>query len=233
MQDAVELMIAGLTSRGIDAERAGDLARATLDPHEALWLVLGPEGQVESISRQDSSSNRCVELVTAQPGAVVFMLSAEHAARTGFAFAPAGAPEEAEPGDVSERPWRNPLEIHGHDYSRRADHAAQWLPSIDNLLKNIDEVLNLPDPAKRSVSKDTYRAAGRRGLEKVAQTEAQIAALEDDLRDFPELLRTAPPGQTEVGAKPSSFAAKWRSMIQSRKDKLAKLREKAEEFARQ
>lgn len=233
VQQAVELMTEGLTHRGMDAEVAATLARAALEPQEALWLVLDAAGHAKEISRVAPSGQLGVELVTSYQGVPVFLLSAKDAARAGFAFTTAPGAGEAEPSAASDRSSGKPLEVRGDEYSRRADRARQWLPSIDNLLKNIDEVLDLPDPAKRSVSKDTYRKAGQRGLEKIAQTQEQIEALEQDLRDFPELLRTAPPGQTDVGAKPSSFAAKWRSMIQSRKDKLARLKEKAEEFGRE
>lgn len=109
--------------------------------------------------------------------------------------------------------------------------AADKLPIIDGHIETAEKLLDLPDPEKRTVSKDKYKEAAKSALAALTKGEASLSATEKLLNDYPEVLRTPPPGQTAVAAKPSSYAAKWRSMIQSRRDKLAKLRAKAEEFA--
>jgi hypothetical protein len=48
---------------------------------------------------------------------------------------------------------------------------------------------------------------------------------------YPEIMRRPAPGQTQVGGKPSSYASKWRSMVQSRRDKIEKLAQTADKFA--
>ena len=58
-----------------------------------------------------------------------------------------------------------------------------------------------------------------------------IAELETLLTDYPELMRRPGPDQTEVGNKPSAFASRWRSLVQIRKDRVAKLAGSAEKFA--
>lgn len=227
--ELLEILIEGLIRRGAAEHEAETLARAAVEPTEVLWLSPGADGQLSRLQREAPSPDApwwCL-VDRAVGGGFTFRLRGKDTAGLRYA----DAPDQGATEDGATPVYAEPID--GDPHTRRAEHALRWIPSIDNLLKNIDEVLDLPDPAKRSVAKDTYRAAGRRGLEKAAQTEEQIAALEQDLRDYPELLRTTPPGQTEVGAKPSSFAAKWRSMIQSRKDKLSKLKAKAEEFAGQ
>ncbi|MCC6678717.1 MAG: hypothetical protein IT436_16415 [Phycisphaerales bacterium] len=227
--ELIQILTDGLVRRGSAENEAEALARAAVNPTEVLWLSPGADGQLSHLGREAPSPDAAWWCLVdrAAGGGFTFRLRGKDAPGLRYSDpADQGATEDGATPVYGET-------IDGDPHTRRAEHALQWIPSIDNLLKNIDEVLDLPDPAKRSVSKDTYRKAGQRGLEKVAQTEEQIAALEQDLRDYPELLRTAPPGQTEVGAKPSSFAARWRSMIQSRRDKLAKLRAKAEAFAGQ
>ncbi len=55
-----------------------------------------------------------------------------------------------------------------------------------------------------------------------------IADLEAALADYPEVLRSIPPGKTPTGSSPAAQPARWRSLIQNHRDAMVKLRDRAE-----
>lgn len=102
---------------------------------------------------------------------------------------------------------------------------------LDTLFERVKTLLDLPDPPDAAVSPDRYRRAGRSALEEVETGRSFLARAEKSLADYPELLRAPAPGQTSVGGTPSVFASRWRSAVQSRRDRLDKLEARARLFA--
>lgn len=238
-EELVEGATADLVRRGAADGPAREFAMAIVTPREPRWLAINSATGAFSVLGPDASSldgapaGSALVSTNSVTGRPFALIQPGDACSIGLCELDARGADTwmARLGMRSDRVESRSLGLHALHWKLRVVKAGRQLKDVDEGLDALSELLKLPDPAKRSVAKDTYRKAGVRGLEKVAQTQEQIEALEQDLRDYPELLRTAPPGQTEVGAKPSSFASKWRSMVQARKDKLAKLKAKAEMFA--
>lgn len=239
--DLVELAAAGLIRRGVDDDTARHFARSMVEPDELRWLSVGSEPKRfavipkpgEEIRRRPDGKPL---VVREQHRQSVFVMAGELAERTGVFDARAMTADEW----LKTRGYRVAREqtatIAGmrpgmRDWRMKA--ATDDLQSVDDLIQSTHEALRLPDPAKRSVSKDTYRAAARKSLEMLNQADRGLEAFEQALTECPEFLRLPPPGHTGVGGKPSVFAERWRSLIQRRKDKLAELRTTANTFAAQ
>lgn len=236
--ELIELTAAGLSRRGVPDDQAQDLARAILTPVDPLWLTISADRTFAlSRTKPPAALPLPIWIVRAEHGDPPrFELTADQALMLRCADARVGDYKNWLGWDDDIASFTNRHHRHDiacDDYAARAARAPIKMMSVDNFFQHIEPILDLPDPAKHSVSKDKYRESGRLALDKLKQTEEEISDLEAILRDFPEVLRTPPPGQTDIAAKPSSYAAKWRSMIQSRRDKLAKLRAKAEDFAAQ
>jgi hypothetical protein len=96
----------------------------------------------------------------------------------------------------------------------------ETIARIDRVIEDLRARLDLP--ADRSVALDTIRRRGR-GIVADARAALDIlAALEEDIRRFPELLREPAPGQTGVAGSASSYAAAWRRALQTRHDRLTR-----------
>lgn len=93
--------------------------------------------------------------------------------------------------------------------------------------------------ASRRLIDEALDAAGRPSLRKEEAAEAargqenalkdlhlDLEAVEASLADYPEILRTVPPGKTSVASKPSLQPARWRSLVQSERDGAEALRER-------
>lgn len=119
----------------------------------------------------------------------------------------------------------------GLDDARRRTGAD--LEAIDTLTERVKALLDLPDPPHAATSPDRYRRAGKSAADEIDAGRALLARCEKALEDYPELLRAPAPGQTAVGGKPSAYAARWRSAVQSRRDRLDKLEARARIFAGQ
>ena len=104
------------------------------------------------------------------------------------------------------------------------------LTSTDDLLRRAGEDLDLPKPPRADVSGDAYRKAARSARQRLTAVTNLLDRTEALLEQYPELARTAAPGQTEVAGKPSVYAARWRSTIQTRRDQAKKLDAKCAGF---
>jgi len=96
--------------------------------------------------------------------------------------------------------------------------------------KDVDERLDLPDPATRTTARKQYHVAAQEGRHNLSEVNRMINSIETHLERVPEILRTAPPGVAVAGAKPSSFPAKWRSRIQKLRTRHEALLAKVESF---
>lgn len=88
------------------------------------------------------------------------------------------------------------------------------LADAETIEKDVDERLDMPDPALRTVARGQYLAAAQEGRHNLGEVERMIAEIEAMMERVPEVLRTPAPGQVAAGAKPASFAAKWRARVQ-------------------
>jgi hypothetical protein len=108
---------------------------------------------------------------------------------------------------------------------------AELSAQVDAADETLKAALKLPWPAAKSVASETYHGAAAKARGTLEDANAAMTQLEQLLTDYPELMRRPAPDQTEVGAKPSAYAARWRSLIQTRKDHLARHAATAEKFA--
>jgi hypothetical protein len=116
------------------------------------------------------------------------------------------------------------------DLGTAGARVADRLTSCDAALDEAQASLDLPDPATRSIATARYKDAARAALAKLAAGQQAVQEAEATLAEYPELLREPAPGQTGVGATPSSTVARWRSLIQSRRNRLNSLAEDAASF---
>lgn len=100
----------------------------------------------------------------------------------------------------------------------------------ETLERDVDERLDLPDPAERSVAKGQYHAAAEEGRHNLLEVNRMIGEIEGVVQRVPEILRTPAPGQAVAGAKVTSFAAKWRARIQKLRTRHDALLVKVETF---
>ena len=100
----------------------------------------------------------------------------------------------------------------------------------ETLERDVDERLDLPDPAERSVAKGQYHAAAEEGRHNLLEVNRMIGEIEAIVQRVPEILRTPAPGQAVAGAKVTSFAAKWRARIQKLRTRHDALMVKVETF---
>lgn len=83
--------------------------------------------------------------------------------------------------------------------------------------------------AKKTPDAEAARVGSRELIRLQGAVAAQLA-VEKMFERYPELLRTVPPGKVAVGAKPASNGARWRSLLQSRRDAVEKLKGRAQKL---
>ncbi len=104
------------------------------------------------------------------------------------------------------------------------------LNAADDLLRRATDDLDLPKPPRADVSDDVYRRAARAAREKLKGASERLVRSERVVEEYPELARTAAPGQTDVAGTPSVYAARWRAAFQKKRDQVRKLEEKCATF---
>lgn len=98
---------------------------------------------------------------------------------------------------------------------------------LDRTLDAAERALVIDPKDKRKNTDPLYHQAGRTALDLAHQAGDELDAAEKSTRRFPELLRQAAYGQTDIGRKPSDHEAEWRRVFQKRRDRIAKLEVKA------
>ncbi|MCA9288151.1 MAG: hypothetical protein KDA05_06185 [Phycisphaerales bacterium] len=86
-------------------------------------------------------------------------------------------------------------------------------------------------PDDREVSVHDYRRAGAAALERLAQAGQAIERAEGVLRRYPELLLTAPPGRTDIGATRTSLRSGWRYRLDDLREDIEYWRQRANDAA--
>ncbi len=113
----------------------------------------------------------------------------------------------------------------------RALRAESLLTASEKSLEHATLALKMPWPRAKDVSPTRYQEAADKGRNDLDTADAALRDLEQLLEQQPELLRRPAPGQTTVAGKPSVYTSRWRTAVQSRRDKAAKLRAVADKFA--
>lgn len=223
--EPVESDVCRLLDPELGRGAACPVLRSMLWPEGASWLVGDVrEGRIEITAPRGSEG--AVRL-SATDGSV--RISAGEAARIGLVsgHATSAARAAAEAGGQA-APAATRTIASGLGAARRDAEAI--LEEADQSLEVIRKMLDVPDPSRGSVAKDQYRKAGRDAWARLEAVEGRLAELEGLFERWPELLAMPAPGQTSVGARATSHAAKWRSAVQSRRDRHVKLRATAGKF---
>lgn len=103
----------------------------------------------------------------------------------------------------------------------RMESVKASLDGVERRLKSAE------DGERRNVRTDVERA--KKDLVAIEKT---IGEIEERLASTPELTRMVPPGKADVASKPSTQPARWRSAVQSLKDRSSKAGVKAGELLR-
>ncbi len=203
-----------------------NLAAAIVSPTGPLWAVF--DGNVAHLSPQTSGADSA-PIITEVRGTPQFAMASKTASRLKLA---------------DEAPnWSALVTKQGIKSTARTDRTittglAQPSQRVKVLIERIDldedqlkVTLKLPAPESKKVSVDAYHNAAAKAKPVLDDATGAITELEALLNDYPELMRRPAPDQTEVGNKPSAYAARWRALVQTRKDRVAKLASSAEKFA--
>jgi hypothetical protein len=100
---------------------------------------------------------------------------------------------------------------------------------VSLLRKRVDAALDAATGKDVRLSEARSQALAQ--LQSLDRAEEGIKALEALVTEYPELLRSSPPGQTSAGVRPPAMPARWRSMIQSHRNSVTSLRERARALA--
>lgn len=105
------------------------------------------------------------------------------------------------------------------------------LAAVDSARERVDKSL---DEAEKLKGMDAARRRGKAGRAGVTMTDEALARLLDAeklTQEYPELLRVAPPGATNVELTPFRLSAAWFAAFQARRESLAELRARAVRLA--
>lgn len=114
--------------------------------------------------------------------------------------------------------------------ARPRTEVAGLVGEVDDLLRRAGDDLGLPKPPRSDISEDRYRAASSSARERLVAARERLARCERLVAEYPELLRTPAPGQTELSGTPAAYAARWRTVFQKRADSARALEDKASSF---
>lgn len=203
-----------------------------------LWALYEPAAQTPArLQREDPveiiPGTRSVPIVTrAIEGSARLIIPAD----TGVALRLYRASQASPASVCAALGYRAGIKSHVRIDSGLAEarrQAGDDLQAIDTLAERVKALLDLPDPPDAATSPDRYRRAGKTAADEIDAGRALLRRCEQALEDYPELLRAPAPGQTAVGGKASVYASRWRSAVQSPRDRLDKLEARARIFAGQ
>lgn len=202
-----------------------ELARALLFPSERVWALVSASGRPPRLfaSRPEPEPDARPLLLVDRSASRGWMvtLAAPTMAQLGFAHEQAaseGALRRAQ-GSAGLSTREITIDAPLADVRRQAADAFRH---ADDTIERLGEVLE--QRADQSVARDVIRRRGRDVVESAREALEGLARVEESAEQTPELLRTAPPGQTAVGSRPESASAAWRRALQSRADRLNRLK---------
>lgn len=221
--------------------RAGDLllASALPFPRQPLWVVNAPAGSASPMRIVSEDPARrgqvaiaaMVEPVTGvETGGMKLRLDATAAVGIGLA---AGQAKDVGQIITARHVLPRPL-VRRELRSGLADARARLtreIGAIDAAREQSDKSL---DEAERLRGNDAVRQKARTGVQAASVIDdamKRLLEVEALTAEYPELLRSAPPGQTPVGMTESRLTLAWAAAFQSRRQALADLRNRATRLA--
>lgn len=206
-----------------------ELDRVLTASFDGLWLV--KDGTNPGLRVGPDAPSGGVSLMVSRDGAKVVRMTGADLRGAGLA-------------DGSARDWRGVAKSLGLG-GERVEERAVWaalriarargegiLGDCEKALNRVESLLDLADPKTHSVAPAKYRDAASAARQKLDPVKQVLDTLDEVYIETPELLRTPAPGQGKA-EKPSAYAAKWRSLLRSRRDRWEKLDAKARLFAEQ
>jgi hypothetical protein len=110
------------------------------------------------------------------------------------------------------------------------ERSGRLIADADAAIARVDAALALPTVRDSSISPSRYTDAARKAREEIARAREALTACESLTETYPELVRGPAPGQTQVANDSQSFLYRWRSTLQTRRDKLDRAESKARLF---
>jgi hypothetical protein len=208
------------------------LRAAMLDPAIGCWMVTRAGGKLE-LNRGTPTAAGGPMTSLCEPGASVLKLRAQDAIGLGLATALASdaraaleAALEKIDGSKPEMRERRPV---GSSLVSQREQAESLLARADKSMGEAEPYLKLKAESQQIAPNQKREAAAlaKPGLDDAA---ASIQSLEATLKADPEILRLPAPGQADTGQKPGQFETRWRTKLQQAKDRLEKLRIKAQKL---
>lgn len=209
------------------------LRAAMLDPALGCWMVTRSGAAPELKSGTPTASSGPITTIS-EPGAPTLKLRAQDAIMLGLATAIASdsrlaleAALEKIDGSKPEMRERRPV---GASITSRRDRVEALLDSADKSMDDAQPHLKIK-PESQQIAPAQKREAATLAKPGITSAAASIEEAEATLRSDPEILRLPAPGQSDTGQKPGQFETRWRTKIQQAKDRLEKLKAKADKLA--
>lgn len=225
---------AGMISRGASAALT-EFITGFQENSPTTWAVISSGASAAFVNEEPRVAAPAVAVkVVASPaqGPACLSIDAATAEKIGLVGARASADAAAMRAMGLGGTVKQTARIEG-GIQRQHAAAAQALVDADAALERAKAALDLPDPPDAATSADRYRRAAKTAAVELDAAGSAIAACERLLEEVPELLELPAPGQTTAGASRTKHATKWRSVVQARRDRLAKLATRAELFRTQ
>lgn len=208
------------------------LRAAMLNPALGCWMLPGESNKFEVGAGTPIVSSGAI--ILSEPGAPTLSLRAQDAVALGLAASTAPDARAALDtvlasldGSKPEMRERRPV---GASLQVRRDRAESLLESAAKSMDLAEPHLKLkPDSTK--IAPGQKREAASLARPDLDAASSSIAEAEAILKADPEVLRLRGPGQADTGQTPAQFQARWRSRIQQAKDRLDKLKAKAQKLA--
>jgi hypothetical protein len=223
LEDVARWMAPRAKERGL----AESLDTALLSPSRSLWAVLN--GREFTPAWERPRDGEVIPVVVEKDGHYLVSLSAKDAVRLKYS----SGTLETWPLILNRRDLRNAPRVErviGAGVAAKSVRAEMLLSGIDQAHDAAKAALKLPWPAAKDIAPSKYREAATTAGGLLKQADASVKELEKLLETYPEVMRQPAPGQTAVAGKPSTFASKWRTQVQQRKDRIKKLEETAKKF---
>jgi len=215
---------------GVRAKERGlaeSLDTALLSPSQSLWALVN--GKDVAVVSERPGDGDVIPVVIQKDGQYLVSLNAKDAVRLKYA----SATLETWPLILNRRDLKPAPRVErtiAAGVGAKSVRAEMLIAGIDKAHDDAKAQLKLPWPAAQDIAPSKYREVAATAGALLKQANASIKELEKLLETYPEIMRRPAPGQTTVAGKPSSFASKWRTLVQQRKDRIKKLEETAKKF---
>lgn len=227
-RDTVDRDLRALMSNILQDRKADPLA-LTLFPRPSCPLVLIDSDGLQKLSPVSTPGTKIIPITTASSNSqsLRFDLDTERALALGIISGTARSPADA----------LTQLGVRAKRLSR-IDCASTLPAARERLLADVEFINGTRRRAQGAIDA-VYRLRTAESVSKQRRTGAdqsaplaaalkRIESLEALVQDYPELLRTPPPGTTHIAQNSESIATAWRTFFQSRRSDLESLHGKAQ-----